>query len=195
MASPSTPRNFATPWPFSADTMNVSAKASLAFTASASFSSFSTSTVSILFSTRKRFAFPSAMRARMASLPSSRPRRASSSSATASASPPAPQAACTMARSSRRFGAKMPGVSTKTTWAGPWIAMPRTGARVVCTLRDTIDTFEPTRALISVDLPALGMPISAAKPQRVGASAGEGASVMVRVLRPAAAGGRSPRDA
>ena len=45
--------------------------------------------------------------------------------------------------------------------------MPRTSARVVCTLRLTIVTFEPTSALVSVDLPAFGAPISAMKPQRV----------------------------
>ena len=47
------------------------------------------------------------------------PLRASMSSATTSASPAPPQAASTMARSSRRFGAKMPGVSTKTICAAP----------------------------------------------------------------------------
>ena len=44
-----------------------------------------------------------------------------------------------MARSSRRRGAKMPGVSTKTIWLAPSMAMPRTGMRVVCTLWVTID--------------------------------------------------------
>jgi hypothetical protein len=36
-----------------------------------------------------------------------------------------------MARSRRRFGLKMPGVSTSTIWASPSMAMPRTSARVV----------------------------------------------------------------
>ena len=44
--------------------------------------------------------------------------------------------------------------------------MPRSSARVVCTLGVTIATLVPTSALISVDLPALGAPISAMKPQR-----------------------------
>src|ERR1043165_1811802 len=48
--------------------------------------------------------------------------------------------------------------------------MPRTSARVVCTLRLTIETLAPTSALISVDLPAFGAPISATKPQRVAGS-------------------------
>src|SRR5437016_9893120 len=47
------------------------------------------------------------------------------------------------------------------------ITMPRIRARVVCTLRETIVTLEPTSALTSVDLPTLGAPISATKPQRV----------------------------
>ena len=45
--------------------------------------------------------------------------------------------------------------------------MPRIKARVVCTLCDTMVTLEPTSALSSVDLPALGAPISAIKPQLV----------------------------
>ena len=76
----------------------------------------------------------------------------------------------TMARSSRRLGAKMPGVSTKMSCDSPSIAMPRMSARVVCTLRETMVTLEPTSALSSVDLPALGAPISATKPQRVSPS-------------------------
>ena len=44
------------------------------------------------------------------------------------------QALVTMARSSRRLGAKMPGVSTKISCAAPSVTMPRTGMRVVCTL-------------------------------------------------------------
>src|SRR5690349_23284696 len=48
--------------------------------------------------------------------------------------------------------------------------MPRISARVVCTLRETMVTLEPTSALTSVDLPTLGAPISATKPQRVSGS-------------------------
>ena len=51
------------------------------------------------------------------------------------------------------------------------ITMPRISARVVCTLRETIVTLEPTSALTSVDLPTFGAPISATKPQRVAAGA------------------------
>jgi hypothetical protein len=76
-----------------------------------------------------------------------------------------------MARSSRRFGAKMPGVSTRMICALFSITMPRISARVVCTLRETIVTLEPTSALTSVDLPTLGAPISATKPQRWSARA------------------------
>src|SRR5438045_3366287 len=47
------------------------------------------------------------------------------------------------------------------------MAMPRNSVRVVCTFGVTIATLLPTSALISVDLPALGAPISAMKPQRV----------------------------
>src|SRR5581483_6916586 len=109
----------------------------------------------------------SASRPRMASAASSRPRAASMSTTTMSASAAPPQAASTMARSRRRRGAKMPGVSMNTSWLAPSTAMPRTGLRVVCTLWLTIDTLAPTSRLTSVDLPAFGAPITAMKPQRV----------------------------
>src|SRR5579883_1442514 len=75
-----------------------------------------------------------------------------------------------MARSSRRRGANMPGVSTKMSWATPSIAIPRRSARVVCTLGVTIETLDPTSALVSVDFPTLGAPISATTTQRRAAS-------------------------
>ena len=84
-----------------------------------------------------------------------------------SASPARSQADANMARSSRRFGWKMPGVSTRITCDEPIKAMPRTGPRVVCALWVTIDTLAPTSALVRVDLPLFGAPISATKPQRV----------------------------
>src|SRR5450432_666132 len=76
-----------------------------------------------------------------------------------------------MARSSLRLGRKIPGVSTRMIWALFSITMPRIRARVVCTLRETIVTLEPTSALTRVDLPTLGAPISATKPQRVATGA------------------------
>src|SRR5579871_4944527 len=103
----------------------------------------------------------------MRSASSSSPALASSSAQTRSASWAPLQAVETMARSSLRFGAKMPGVSTRMIWALFSMTMPRISARVVCTLRETMVTFEPTKALTSVDLPTLGAPISATKPQRV----------------------------
>ena len=72
----------------------------------------------------------------------------------------------TMALSRRRRGVKMPGVSTSTIWASPSIAMPRTGKRVVCTFCVTIETLDPVSRFTSVDLPALGAPMMAAKPAR-----------------------------
>src|SRR3954470_19823331 len=103
----------------------------------------------------------------IASASSSMPFLASSSTQTRSASCAPLQAVVTMARSSRRLGAKMPGVSTKMICEWPSMTMPRIRARVVCTLRETMVTLEPTSALTSVDLPTLGAPISATKPQRV----------------------------
>src|SRR5258708_1642890 len=95
------------------------------------------------------------------------PSRASSSTQTRSASCAPLQAVDTMARSSLRLGRKIPGVSTRMICALFSITMPRINARVVGTLRETIVTLEPTSALTSVDLPTLGAPISATKPQRV----------------------------
>src|SRR6202171_3077307 len=103
----------------------------------------------------------------MASASSSIPARASSSTQTRSASCAPLHAVDTMARSSLRLGRKIPGVSTRMIWALLSITMPRISARVVCTLRETIVTLEPTSALTSVDLPTLGAPIRATKPQRV----------------------------
>src|ERR1700678_17396 len=103
----------------------------------------------------------------MASASSSMPDLASSSTQTRSASCAPLHAVDTMARSSRRFGRKIPGVSTRMICASFSITMPRISARVVCTLRETMVTLEPTSALTSVDLPTLGAPISATKPQRV----------------------------
>src|SRR5216684_6973947 len=116
----------------------------------------------------------------MASASSSIPALASSSTQTRSASCAPLHAVDTMARSSLRLGRKIPGVSTRMIWALLSITMPRISARVVCTLRETIVTLEPTSALTSVDLPTLGAPISATKPQRVGAGAAPsgGSSVM-----------------
>src|SRR5215217_7812288 len=96
-----------------------------------------------------------------------RPRSTSMIRATISASPAPPQALSTMARSSRRLGAKMPGVSMKTSWALSVVTTPRTWLRVVCALCVTMETLVPTRALSSVDLPALGAPTRAMKPQAV----------------------------
>src|SRR5712671_2095823 len=160
--------------------MKVLAKLSRSLAALASASNFSRGTRSILFSTRILSWRTVATLVRIASASSSMPSRASSSTQTRSASWAPLHAVDTMARSNLRFGKKIPGVSTRMIWALFSITMPRISARVVCTLRETIVTLEPTRALTSVDLPTLGAPISATKPQRVaaGAASSGGSSVM-----------------
>src|SRR5579863_1317991 len=114
------------------------------------------------------------------------PRCASTRNATMSASCALPQAVPTMARSSRRRGRKMPGVSAKISCAGPSMAMPRMTARVVCTFGVTMEILAPTRALISVDLPTFGAPMSATTPQRVdvatASSGGPGSAIEARGL-------------
>src|SRR5919106_4494509 len=75
----------------------------------------------------------------------------------------------------------MPGVSTKTSWAAALTVMPRTRRRVVWTLAVTIETLVPTSRLSSVDLPTLGAPRIAMKPQRRGACSAAGCSGMRRL--------------
>ena len=152
--------------------------------ACASASSFSRGTRSILFSTRIFGCWTVASLVRIASASSSMPALASSSTQTRSASCAPLQAVDTMARSSRRFGEKMPGVSTRMICALSSITMPRISARVVCTLRETMVTLEPTSALTSVDLPTLGAPISATKPQRVSPARRIGLRVQLSLLPP-----------
>src|SRR3954463_15371951 len=122
------------------------------------------------------------------------PSRASSSTQTRSASCAPLQAVDTMARSSRRFGRKMPGVSTKIICALFSITMPRIRARVVCTLRETMVTLAPTSALTSVDLPTLGAPISATKPHRVEVCATSADASVLGSTIIAAAADAFPRD-
>src|SRR5919108_5881582 len=70
----------------------------------------------------------------------------------------------------------MPGVSTKISWAAPLTVIPRIRRRVVWTLAVTIETLVPTRRLSSVDLPTLGAPRIAIKPQRRSACSATGGS-------------------
>src|SRR6266853_3208846 len=151
--------------------MKVFSKLRRSLAALASASSFSRGTRSILFSTRIFGCATVASLVRVASASSSIPALASSSTQTRSASCAPLHAVDTMARSSLRLGRKIPGVSTRMIWALLSIKIPRISARVVCTLRETIVTLEPTSALTSVDLPTLGAPISATKPQRVATGA------------------------
>jgi hypothetical protein len=60
----------------------------------------------------------------------------------------------------------MPGVSTNSSCACGPVATPTTRWRVVCGRLVTMLTLRPTSALTSVDLPTLGRPTTATKPQR-----------------------------
>src|SRR5665811_518179 len=157
----------ATPSPVSAEIMKVESNLAFSLAILVSNSNVARGTRSILLRIKIFVGFTSASRSSSASASSSMPLRASISTPIRSASCAPLQAVVTMARSSRRFGAKIPGVSTKISCALPSSVMPRISARVVCTLCETMVTLEPTNALSSVDLPALGAPISATKPQRV----------------------------
>ena len=53
-----------------------------------------------------------------------------------------------------------------TSWASGRCTMPRMACRVVCGLLEVIATLLPTSALVSVDLPVLGLPTKQAKPDR-----------------------------
>src|SRR5580704_2552765 len=169
-----------TPSPFSAEIMKVAAKVERALAVCASASSALFSTKSTLLMTSTAGCRTLASLSRIASASSSAPLRASSRTATRSASCAPPHALVTIARSSRRLGRKIPGESTNTNCDAPSMAMPRMSERVVCTLCETMVTFEPTSALSSVDLPTFGAPISATNPQRVGS---ERASSAIRRIR------------
>ena len=68
----------------------------------------------------------------------------------------------------RSRGRWTPGRSVSTSChSSTRVATPRIARRVVCGLSETIATFWPTSALTSVDLPTLGRPASATKPERV----------------------------
>src|SRR4029450_10813087 len=147
--------------------MKVASNAAALLAASASASSTSLATTSILLRISNLGGFTSPSRDKICSASSSIPLRASIMTPTRSASCAPPHAVVTIARSRRRRGEKIPGVSTKISCERPSIVMPRTSARVVCTLCDMMLTFDPTSALSNVDLPALGAPISAMKPHLV----------------------------
>src|ERR1700753_86583 len=51
-------------------------------------------------------------------------------------------------------------------WKSSRCTMPRIVCRVVCGRLDVIATFEPTSALVRVDLPVLGRPTKQTKPER-----------------------------
>jgi hypothetical protein len=70
-----------------------------------------------------------------------------------------------------------PGVSTNTNCVLPRVRMPVMRWRVVWALREVMLIFCPTSALSSVDLPTLGLPTMAIRPQRCAApSAGASAA-------------------
>ena len=124
--------------------MKVRLNGTLSFAAAANARSVSGLTRSTLLRMSSIGCLTSFNRSRMASASPLMPRSASIKSTTTSASLAPPQAVVTIAVSSRRFGLKMPGVSTKTICVLSCVAMPRTIARVVCTLWVTIETLAPT---------------------------------------------------
>ncbi len=65
---------------------------------------------------------------------------------------------------SRVRGLCSPGVSTRTSCDAGVVTIPRIVCRVVCGFEEVMATFCPTRALVSVDFPALGRPTRQAKP-------------------------------
>src|SRR6186713_2059228 len=91
----------------------------------------------------------------------------STTKTTRSASASADAAVRFMARLRARFSPRCrPGVSTKAIWTPGRLSMPSTRWRVVCGRDVTMESFSPTSALSSVDLPTLGRPTSAANPAR-----------------------------
>ena len=70
-------------------------------------------------------------------------------------------------RSPRRVrGRCSPGVSTMMSWPSARFTTPRRTRRVVCGRSEVMATLRPTRALVRVDLPALGRPTRQTNPLR-----------------------------
>ena len=88
------------------------------------------------------------------------------------------------------LGRWMPGVSTKTTCASAAssCSTPRMRWRVVFGRDEVIATLVPTILFTSVDLPTLGRPTTATKPERT-----RSAPVVRRIARPLAAAPAGPR--
>ena len=157
-----------TPLPVTADNINTFSKSYFLDNSLARSKSRSGGVKSSLFNTNETLRPDPAKLSRIAVVSSSTNRRAQSCNNNNTSPSLAPcQAALTIARSNRRFGLKIPGVSTKISCTSSCIAMPRIRLRVVCTLGVTIDTFCPTIAFIKVDFPAFGAPIKATKPALV----------------------------
>ena len=55
----------------------------------------------------------------------------------------------------------MPGVSTMSSCVSSVLWMPSSECRVVCGLREVIESLRPSRWFSSVDLPTLALPTSA----------------------------------
>ena len=62
------------------------------------------------------------------------------------------------------WGLCRPGVSTKMSWKSSRVSTARKRCRVVCAVSDVMAIFLPMMALMSVDLPAFGLPTSVTKP-------------------------------
>ena len=72
--------------------------------------------------------------------------------------------------------------------------MPRTACRVVCGLDEAIAILLPTRALVRVDLPALGRPTKQANPERNGCPSDAGSSARAVSSTAQGSSDRSQRD-
>ena len=152
--------------PVRAETGTTAAKAWRCDISAISGRSFSLRIRSILFRARTAGTPALAMRSRMNFSPGPRSSAASTTKSTRSAEASASVASRTMAAFIRYSGLWIPGVSTRAISAPGRRATPRMRLRVVCGLSETIATFSPTRALTSVDLPALGRPTTATEPAR-----------------------------
>ena len=93
---------------------------------------------------------------------------------------------CSASGSARcRGGSGSPACRRRRTASRPRVRMPVMRWRVVCALREVMLIFWPTSALSSVDLPTLGLPTMATRPQRCA-----GASAPARLRRRLATGVR-----
>ena len=143
-----------------------SSKSPMALVSTRALATCSRPAMSILFTAASATGHASSTQRPTKASPGPTPAAASTTRTATSTSDRVPRARLFSRSPSSVRGRCTPGVSTKTIWYPPVVRMPRTARRVVWGRSLTMATFPPHSALTSVDLPVLGRPATATKPER-----------------------------